>query len=79
MPDAQERQRRRHGFWHFHCVFCLRAPAWAGDVNGDGHVNKDDVGVLSKEDAARVLRKEFFGKHYRLNGEVGSRKRRSEI
>ncbi|NLQ17557.1 hypothetical protein HGG82_07935 [Marinomonas sp. M1K-6] len=41
-------------------------PALAGDVNGDGHVNKDDVKALSKEDAAKFY-ETYFWLHYRLN------------
>lgn len=46
--------------------FLSTLPALAGDVNGDGHVNKDDVKALSKEDAAKFYEKSFW-LHYRLN------------
>ncbi len=46
--------------------FLSALPALAGDVNGDGHVNKDDVKALSKDDAAMFYQKEFW-LHYRLD------------
>tara|TARA_R110001606_G_C15220230_1_gene633946 strand:- start:384 stop:917 length:534 start_codon:yes stop_codon:yes gene_type:complete len=46
--------------------FLSALPALAGDVNGDGHVNKDDVKALSIEDADTLYEKEFW-LHYRLD------------
>lgn len=45
--------------------FMTNLPALAGDVNGDGHVNADDIAALTIEDA-RLYYKVYFWDHYRL-------------
>ncbi|RBO85913.1 glycoside hydrolase family 108 protein [Marinomonas aquiplantarum] len=45
--------------------FIKQLPAFAGDINGDGHINVLDIQQLSKADAAQIYR-QYFWLHYRL-------------
>lgn len=46
--------------------FLKSLPVEAGDVNGDGHVDKRDIMALQPDDAREFFR-EYFWKHYRLS------------
>jgi len=46
--------------------FLQRLPALAGDVNGDGHVNVDDINALTPATAGDFYHR-YFWTHYRLD------------
>lgn len=48
--------------------FLRSLPLVAGDVNGDGHINKSDIQALTP-DLARAFYRRYFWDHYRL-GEI---------
>lgn len=48
--------------------FLSGLPKWAGDVNGDGHVDILDIQSLTEQSAAEFYKK-YFWDHYRL-GEI---------